>query len=233
MGDKQLIRCVVVDDEHPAIRLLSGYIKKTPGLELVLQTTHAPEALAVIQSGQADLVFLDIQMPEITGIEFMESLKNSEAKVILTTAYPEYALEGYKHDVIDYLLKPVTFDRFLMAAAKARTRMVHLLPSPCNGHLLLKSEYRLYKAEFSSITYIEALGDYLIFYTTTGKIMTLERMKNMENNLPGECFIRIHKSYIVNINCIDYFEKSKIIIAGQHLPVGDTYKDTVKRRLGI
>jgi two-component system LytT family response regulator len=232
MDSKQLIRCIVVDDEHPAIRLLAGYVKKTPGLQLVLQTTNAPEALDAIEKGAADLVFLDIQMPEITGIELMEGIKNNETKVILTTAYAEYALEGYNHDVIDYLLKPITFERFLVAIAKVKQRMLYLLPTQCTGHLLIKTEYRLHKTDLATILYIEGLGDYLIIYTTTGKLMTLERMKTMESTLPLECFIRIHKSYIVNIARIDYLEKSKVIIAGQHLPVGDTYKNAVKLKLG-
>lgn len=232
MHNRQLIRCIVVDDEHPAIRLLSGYIKKTPGLELILQTTHAPEALEAVHKASADLVFLDIQMPEITGIELIESIKNNKTKVILTTAYPEYALEGYTYDVIDYLLKPITFERFLIAVAKAKQRMTHLLQVPCSGHLPVKTEYRVHKVDFVTIRYIEALGDYIVFYTTTGKLMTLERMKNMENLLPPDCFIRIHKSYIINIACISYLEKSKIVMEGVHLPIGDTYKDAVKRKLG-
>ncbi|GAA4312315.1 LytTR family DNA-binding domain-containing protein [Mucilaginibacter gynuensis] len=232
MESKQLIRCIIVDDEHPAIRLLSGYVKRTPGLQLVLQTTSAAEALEAIIKGGADLVLLDIQMPEITGIEIMESLKNSQAKVILTTAYAEYALEGYKYDVIDYLLKPVTFERFLVAIAKAKQRISNLLPQQCSGYLLLRTEYKVQKTDFSTILYIEGLGDYLIFYLTTGKLMTLERMKNIEQALPYECFVRIHKSYIVNISKIDYFEKAKIVIAGQHLPIGDTFKNAVKIKLG-
>jgi two-component system LytT family response regulator len=232
MESNLLIRCIVVDDEHPAIRLLSGYVKKTPGLQLVLQTTHAPEALEAIKRGEADLVFLDIQMPALTGIQLMEAIKGSKTKVILTTAYAEYALEGYKHDVVDYLLKPVTFERFLTAIAKARQRMTQSVPHQCSGHLLIKTVYRSHKTDYADIFYIEGLGDYLIFYTSTGKLMTLERMKNMENKLPPEWFVRIHKSYIVNMGNIDYLEKSKIIIAGQHLPIGDTYKNAVKLKLG-
>jgi DNA-binding LytR/AlgR family response regulator len=233
MKNSDLLRCIVVDDEHPAIRLLSGYIKKTPGLQLVLQTTSATEALAAINEGSADLVFMDIQMPEMTGIEIMKSLKTTQVKVIFTTAYPEYALQGYQYDVIDYLLKPITFERFLVSIAKAKQRIAFTPPQQCSGFLLLKTEYKIQKTDFSSILYIEGLGDYLIFHLTTGKLMTLERMKNMELVLPEECFIRIHKSYIVSINKIEYFEKAKIIIAGQYLPVGDTFKNALKLKLGL
>jgi two-component system LytT family response regulator len=233
MENNNLIRCIVVDDEHPAIRLLSGYIKRTPGLELVLQTTSAAEALGAINKGSGDLVLLDIQMPQITGIEFMESLKNKEVKVIVTTAYAEYAMDGYQYDVIDYLLKPITFDRFLIAIAKAKQRIGTLLAQQCPGYLLIRMEYKVQKTDFSTMLYIEGLGDYLVFYLTTGKLLTLERMKNIEQVLPSACFIRIHRSYIVNISKIDYFEKGKIVIAGQHLPVGDTFKSAVKTRLGL
>ncbi|KQS30839.1 LytTR family DNA-binding domain-containing protein [Dyadobacter sp. Leaf189] len=232
MEHHNVLRCLVVDDEHPAIRLLAGYIKKTPGLQLVLQTTSANQALDAIQNGLADLVFLDIQMPEITGIDIMRSLNNSKIKVIITTAYTEYALNGYEYDVIDYLLKPITFDRFLIGIAKAKQRMESSAMPPCSGYVLLKTEYKIQKVDYETILYIEGLGDYLVFYLTTGKLLTLERMKNMEQILPDNCFVRIHKSYIVNISKISYFEKLKIVVAGKHLPVGDTYKSALRVKLG-
>jgi two-component system LytT family response regulator len=232
MESNKLIRCVVIDDEHPAIRLLSGYIKRTPGLELVLQTTSPSEALQTIKKGAADLVLLDVQMPEFTGIELMELVRDNEIKVILTTAYPDYALAGYNYDVVDYLLKPITFERFLVGIAKAKQRIGSRLPQQCAGHPMLRTAYQAQKVDFSNIVYIEGLGDYLIFYLATGKLMTLERMKNIEQALPDECFSRIHKSYIVNITRISYFEKNKVVIAGQHLPVGDTFKNAVKIKLG-
>jgi two-component system LytT family response regulator len=233
MESNRIIQCIVVDDEHPAVRLLSSYIKETPGLQLALQTTSALEALEAINKGSADLVLLNIQMPQMTDIELMKSVKNHQTKVIFTTAYTEYALEGYQYDVIDYLLKPITFERFLVAIAKTRQRIGSVPAQQCSGYLLLKTEYKIHKTDFSDILYIEGLGDYLIFYLSTGKLMTLERMKNMEQILPDECFIRTHKSYIVNINKIDYFEKGKIVVGRQYLPVGDTYKNTVKLKLGL
>lgn len=232
MENKEVIRCLIVDDEHPAIRLLSGYIKKTPGLELALQTTHPLEALAFIKKGLADLVFADVQMPDLTGIELIDAIKENQIKVILTTAYEEYALKSYEYDVIDYLLKPITFDRFSIAAAKAKQRILPSLPVFGNDYIMLKTEYRLQRVDFSTIFYIEALGDYVIFYTTLGKVMTLQRMKNMEELLPKD-FLRIHKSYIVNINRIDFFEKGKIVINKKQLPVGETYKSAVKLKFGL
>jgi two-component system LytT family response regulator len=222
----------VVDDDHPATRLLSGYIKRTPGLQLVLQTTSSPEALAAINKGLADLVFLDIQMPDMTGIELIRSMKGGETKVIFTTAYTTYALDGFEYDVIDYLLKPITYERFLTSIGKARQRIAAARIQPCSGHLMLKTEYKVQRTDFSSILYIEGLGDYLVFYLSTGKLMTLERMKNMEQVLPPECFLRIHKSYIINITRIEYFEKGRIVINGKSLPVGDTFRAAVRLKLG-
>jgi two-component system LytT family response regulator len=159
METNGLIRCIVVDDEHPAVRLLSGYIKSIPGLKLVLQTTNASEALAAIENGWADLVFLDIQMPQMTGIELISAMKNHKPKVIFTTAYTEYALKGYQYDVIDYLLKPITFERFLVGIAKARQRIGSISSPQCPGYLMIKTEYRLQKVDFASILYIESLGE--------------------------------------------------------------------------
>ena len=226
------IKAILVDDETGNRELMNNMLKDFPVIEIVGEASNVEQAYELVCEQKPDLVFLDIQMPALTGIQVMEAIKGSKTKVILTTAYAEYALEGYKHDVVDYLLKPVTFERFLTAIAKAKQRMAHTSPNQCSGHVLIKTEYRLHKTDYADILYIQGLGDYLIFYTGNGKLMTLERMRNMESKLPPECFVRIHKSYIVNIGHIHYLEKSKIIIVGQHLPIGDTYKDTVKRKLG-
>lgn len=232
MTDNKLVKCIILDDEHPAIRLLASYVADTPGFVLVLKTTVPAEAIKAVLQHQADLLFLDIQMPEIKGIEIMELIKQTAAKVIITSAYPEYAVDGFNNDVIDFLLKPITFERFLIAVTKAKERIYNSLGS-CSGHLMLRTEHRLHKTDLSSIVYIEALGDYLIFFTTSGKIITLETMKNMEVLLPSDHFLRIHRSFIVNLNCIDYLEKGKIVIGKQRLPIGDTYKVRVKTVLGF
>ncbi|MBF4516748.1 response regulator transcription factor [Flavobacterium sp. ANB] len=231
MINKELIRCIILDDEHPAIRLLASYVADTPGFVLVLKTTEPPEAIKAVLQENADLLFLDIQMPEIRGIEIMELIKETNTKVIITSAYAEYALDGFNNDVIDYLLKPITFDRFLVAAEKAKERIQNNLGN-CTGHLMLRTEHRLHKTDLSSIVYIEALGDYLIFLTTAGKIVTLETMKNMETILPPEHFLRIHRSFIINLNSINYLEKGKIVIGKKRLPIGETYKVRVRSLLG-
>ena len=236
MENKPIIRCIVLDDEFLAVKLLSGYIEQTGGLKLLLATTKASEAIGLIKNGHADLIFLDVQMPEITGIELMNITRNFDTKVILTTAYTQYALEGYEHDIIDYLLKPITFDRFLIATNKAKARM-QTIPSisPINtpDYIFVKTEYRLQKIALANILYLEGLRDYIAFHTTTGKILSLERMKNMDDLLPQNSFLRIHKSYIINISNIDYIERGRIVINKEHLPIGETYKEMVKTKLGI
>jgi len=234
METKPLIRCIILDDEYLAVKLLSGYVSKTAGLELALGTTNAVEAITALQKDLADLIFLDVQMPEITGIELMHITRNFETKVILTTAYTQYAIDGYEHDIIDYLLKPITFERFLIAVHKAKARLQPLLKQEVYlDFLLIKTEYRLQKVPFSSILYLEALGDYIAFHTSQGKILSLERMKNMDEQLPERNFLRIHKSFIINIDHINYIERGRIIINKEYLPVGETFKETVRKQLGI
>ncbi|HWB28337.1 MAG TPA: LytTR family DNA-binding domain-containing protein [Chitinophagaceae bacterium] len=225
------IRCIVVDDEPLPVKLLSDYIAKTPGLELILKTTHVLDALKCVQDGNADLVFLDIQMPELTGMQFIKIIRGA-CKVIFTTAYSDYAVESYEHDVIDYLLKPVTFERFSLAVQKAKKRLQddmvqNHLPAQKDDYIFVKTEYRIQKINFADILFIEAMRDYIAFHTKTGKILSLDSMRNMEELLPREQFIRTHKSYIINKNNIDFIERGKIVISNQYLPVGETYKDNL------
>lgn len=232
------ISCVVVDDEFPAVKLLADYVQRSSGLELLLKTTSALEALSFINDNKVDLVFMDVQMPELSGMELINVIKNSGTKVILTTAYTDYAVAGYEQDVVDYLLKPITFERFLMSVNKARARISNEKVITMQGqvttplYIFLKTEYRIQKVSLASIQYIEGLGDYINLHTTAGKILSLERMKNIEETLPPS-FLRIHKSYIINIDQIDFIEKGRIIINKEYLPIGDSYKEKVKQYLGF
>lgn len=234
MNDQPLIRCIIVDDEHLAVMLLADYVEKTPGLQLVLRTTQVLDALQAVQEGRADLLFLDIQMPDLNGIQFMKIIRNS-CRVILTTAYAEFALAGYEHDVVDYLMKPVTFDRFTAAVEKARRRLqppaipVTALPD----HIFIKTDHRIRKIDLAAIYYIEALRDYIAFHTSAGKVLSLESMRNMEQVLPPAQFIRIHKSYIINRQYIDYLERGRVVVNKVHLPVGDTYREKFLAQLKI
>lgn len=231
------IRCIVVDDEPLPVKLLGDYIDKTPGLQLVLKTTHVLDALQYVQDGKADLVFLDIQMPELTGIQFIKIIRGA-CKVILTTAYSQFAAESYEHDVVDYLLKPITFERFSIAVQKAKKRLLEdakptPVTAPSADHIFVKTEYRIQKINLADILYIEAMRDYIAFNTPAGKVLSLDSMRNMEEILPRQQFIRIHKSYIINKNNIDFIERGRVVINNQYLPVGDTYKQNLDAALGL
>lgn len=233
-----MIRCLVVDDEPLALNILEDYISKIPFLELVKATTNPIEALTLVQDGNIDLVFLDVQMPELTGIQFLK-IANGKTKVILTTAYPQYALEGYELDVVDYLLKPIAFDRFYKAAQKAQgiLRPVagqHVEPAQhvqqqqqdfMSDFIFVKSEHKIQKVYLHQILFIEGLKDYISIFTTNERIITLQNMKKMEDTLPEKHFVRVHKSYIVALNKIDSIERSRIRIGDKIIPVGDTYRD--------
>ncbi|MGZ3751186.1 MAG: LytR/AlgR family response regulator transcription factor [Mucilaginibacter sp.] len=230
-----MIRCLVVDDEPLALHILEDYISKMPFLQLVKVTTNPIEALQLVQEGNVDLVFLDVQMPELTGIQFLR-IANGKAKVILTTAYPEYALEGYELDVIDYLLKPIAFDRFFKAvqkaqailqpSAKAEVKVDNKSQSDfLSDFIFVKTEHKIQKVYLNDILFIEGLKDYISIFTPAERIITLQNMKKMEDALPERHFIRVHKSYIVSINKIDSIERSRIFIGEKVIPVGDTYRD--------
>ena len=232
-----MIRCLIVDDEPLALHVLEDYMSKIPFLQLIKATTNPIEALTLVQEGNVDLVFLDVQMPELTGIQFLR-IANGKAKVILTTAYPQYALEGYDLDVIDYLLKPIAFDRFFKSVQKAQTvlqpaaiaasKPVESTPAQqdfLSDFIFVKTEHKIQKMYLNDILFIEGLKDYISIFTSEERIITLQNMKKMEDALPAKHFIRVHKSYIVSINKIDSIERSRICIGDKIIPVGDTYRE--------
>src|ERR1700743_2885970 len=230
-----MIRCLVVDDEPLALHILEDYISKMPFLTLVKSTTNPIEALTLVQEGGVDLVFLDVQMPELTGIQFLK-IANGRVKVILTTAYSQYALEGYELDVADYLLKPIAFDRFYTAVQKVRERLTPAAavapikeepaqPDLLSDFIFVKTEHKIQKVYLNDILFIEGLKDYISIFTPSERIITLQNMKKMEDALPEKYFIRVHKSYIVSLNKIDSIERSRIWIGDKIIPVGDTYRE--------
>src|SRR6201998_671474 len=230
-----MIKCLIVDDEPLALHVLEDYISKIAFLQLVKATTNPIEALQLVQDKAVDLVFLDVQMPELTGIQFLR-IANGKAKVILTTAYSQYALEGYELDVIDYLLKPIAFDRFFKSAQKAQaiiqpsgkteTKQENTAPQSdfLSDFIFVKTEHKIQKVYLNDILFIEGLKDYISIFTPSERIITLQNMKKMEDALPEKHFIRVHKSYIVSINKIDSIERSRIFIGDKVIPVGDTYR---------
>lgn len=227
-----MIRCLVVDDEPLALDILTDYIEKVPFLELVSATTNAFDALALAEKDGADLIFLDVQMPQLTGIQFVKII-NKKCDIILTTAYPQYALDGYELEIADYLLKPIAFDRFYKSVLKVQnasqsknvSEPVKLIENNFNDFIFVKTEHRIQKIYVDDILFIEGLKDYISIFTKTERIITLQHMKKMEESLPKSRFIRVHKSYIISIDKIESIEKSRILISDKIIPVGDTYRE--------
>ena len=241
------LKCIAVDDEPLALDIIEDYVSKVPFLELVKRTENAIEALQLVQAGGIDLVFLDIQMPELTGIQFLK-IAGGKASFILTTAYSQYALESYDLNVSDYLLKPIAFDRFYKAVEKVHNLVkvkdfaapvqpvVKETPKPTVAHpvqdfIFVKTEHKIQKIELDDILYIEGLKDYISIFTKTERVITLQNMKKMEETLPSSQFIRVHKSYIISLDKIESIERSRITICGKVIPVGDTYRDEFFRRI--
>ena len=228
-----MLKCCILDDEPLAIKLLSGYVAKTPVLQLTLATTDPFKALATVQSGEVDLILLDIQMPELTGIQFMKIIEN-KCGVIITTAYKDYALQGFEFDVIDYLLKPISFEKFHAAIQKATQRLnTQLPPKDYNHYLFVKSEHRLIKVNFDEIFYFESFRDYITIHTTSDKIMTLQSLRSFEETLPSDKFLRIHKSHLIAIDKISAIENNRILINNTFLPIGEVYRDQVFTKLQL
>ncbi len=242
MSDK--IRCIIVDDEFPARILLKEFIEKVPNLELLGSFKSGLEALPVIQSENVDLMFLDIQMPDITGVSFLKMLVNKPL-VVFTTAYSEYAIESYQLDVLDYLLKPFSFDRFMQTIGKAMQRLsvpqaqtVVAAPaensSPTKDVMLVKADHKIHRIRYDSILYIEGMREYVTIYCQNNeKVITLESLRNLEETMPDDMFIRIHKSYIVRIDKIKALYGNQLKVEGvqEYLPIGKSYKDLVQKRL--
>jgi DNA-binding LytR/AlgR family response regulator len=227
-------RCAVLDDEPLAIQLLEDYIRRVPMLQLVAGTYKPADALHLINAGAIDVLFLDLQMPEVHGMNLLP-LCQGKCKVILTTAYPQYALESYEHEVLDYLLKPIAFERFLKCIQRLSSASKTNAPAPVTNvqapFLFLKVEHRLQKVLLEDILYIESYKDYSRVFTTTEKIMTLQLLKQLESNLPASQFIRVHKSYIVALSKIDFIERQRIHLADKIIPIGDAYREQLMAAL--
>lgn len=224
------IRCLIVDDEPLALNLIEGYVQKTPFLELAGRCNNAFEALERIGSGDIDLLFLDIQMPGLSGVELSRTLKNGP-KLIFTTAFEEYALEGFKVDAIDYLLKPFNYEEFLKAANKAREwlslREGKNNPAPEENTLFVKSEYKLVKIDLQKVLYIEGLKDYAKIFLEgqTRPVMTLMSLKSLEEQLSAKQFMRIHRSFIVRLDKISMVERNQVVIGTTSITIAEGYKD--------
>jgi two-component system LytT family response regulator len=229
-----IIRCLIVDDEPLSLDVLEKYIHDIPGLELVGRCLNAFEAMEKINESEIDLLFLDINMPKLSGINMVKSIKNLP-EVIFTTAYPEYAVEGFELEVLDYLVKPISFERFLKTIGKAQKKIessqdeVGANPQ----FIMVKSDKKHYKLPFSEIRYIQSMGDFVKIHTIGKVYISSDTLKNIETQLPKNQFVRIHKSYIISIEAFRYIEGNQVKIGEESLPVGQTYKDALLKALDI
>lgn len=226
-----MIRCMVIDDEALARQVIQNHLLKIPGFRVVSVCSNCTEASAALEQMEIDLIFLDIQLPGISGLHFLRSLANPPL-VILTTAYAEYAAESYEFSVIDYLLKPISFDRFKKAIAKITEGRLYSLPlvekeTKQTDHIFIKSGKKFFRVNFSEIIYIEAMKDYLKIHTSEYRLVTLQTMGDMEALLPARQFLRVHKSYIVGVAYVKSIYGNSIETEKATIPIGISHKNRV------
>ena len=232
------LSCWIIDDEPLALDLLESYVQKTPFLKLTGKYSSALTAMHDLENQPVDVIFLDIQMPELDGLEFSQ-LVTPQTRIIFTTAFSEYAVDGYKVNALDYLLKPISYADFLASAKKAlnwfdMAKKAAQTEEKERTGLFVKSEYKLVQVLFDDILYIEGLKDYIKIYVKneTRPIITLMSLKNMEDTLPSDRFLRVHRSYIVQKNKIENINKNRITIAGYEISIGETYRQTLMDEIG-
>ncbi len=231
------ISCIVIDDELPAIQQMEDYISRVPFLKLLESFNNAIEPITFLQKNSVDLIFLDIEMEGFTGLQLIKTLVH-KPQIILTTAYDQYAIDAFELNVSDYLLKPISFERFM----KSIDKIYDLFSSSKQDanqklqykrdYFFVKTEFRMQRVDFSDILYVEGMKEYLMIHTADEKIMTLQSFKNIEEVLPSDNFIRVHKSYLVAINKIKSIERNRISIANKIIPIGATYKEAFYVVLG-
>jgi DNA-binding LytR/AlgR family response regulator len=231
--DRITYQCIALDDQLYATGIIAAYVDKTTDLTLIKATDDAFDALNMIMSGQVDLVFLDIQMPVINGIQFLKRCGN-KCRVILTTAYPDYALQGFDLDVVDYLLKPFSYERFQKAVDKFRLlQLASMTPQVENDYLLLKGDAKnkYYQVKFSDIMFIKGLNNYISVYTKDQHIITYMNLKEIINLIPTRLFCRVHRSYIVSFNYIKFIDGNSLLIDEEKIPISESYKAIFYSRL--
>lgn len=230
------MKCIIIDDEPLARDVIETYASQYSFLSIEESCANVIDASQVMQQTPIDLLFLDIHMPEISGLAFAQSLQQ-KPMIIFTTAYAEYALQGFDVQAVDYLLKPISPERFLQAVTKAHE--LYLLQNQAvvnqsnNEFILVKSEYQTVKINYADITYIEGLKDYVKIYCGKKMILTLLNIKNIYDKLPKHLFIRVHKSFIVSIAAIERIDRQRILMGDKYVPIGDMYKEEFERRMGI
>jgi DNA-binding LytR/AlgR family response regulator len=227
-----MIRAIAIDDEPPALKVIEKFCADSGCIDLQKSFTQPHEAMRYLKNFPVDLLFLDIQMPSVLGIDFYKSLKN-KAMVIFTTAYAQYAVEGFNVNAVDYLLKPYTYDRFMTAVKKAGDMLTQTtaMPPQTNRNLIIRADYSLQKIPFDSIVMIEGLDDYLKIHLTDGKpVVARMTMKSMTEKLPCDEFIRVHKSFIVSISKIESIRNKTIYLDDRQVPIGNRFEDEFLKR---
>jgi DNA-binding LytR/AlgR family response regulator len=231
------MRCLIVDDEPLAQQVMEEFVGRVPFLEVAGKCSSATEAVELMRESPVDLIFLDIHMPRLSGLDFINSLHNPPM-FILVTAYSEYALQGFNVNATDYLMKPVPFDRFLKAVTKAyelytlRNKSGYTSETPANPFIMVKSGYQTIRINLKSILYIEGLKDYVKIFTDDKRpILSLLTMKGLAESLPTDRFLRIHKSFIVAIDRITTISRNRVMIGEKWIPVGESYRDEFKLRM--
>ena len=231
------IRCLIIDDEPLAQRVVERYAENIPFLEIVAKCNSAIEAIDVLHNEMVDLLFLDINMPRLSGMDFLKTLKTPPL-VIITTAYAEFAIQGYELDVVDYLMKPFAFDRFYKAIQKAEELLksrevphfeVKEAEKPDDSFIFIESSKKTYKVTLDDILYIEALGDYVKIFTTEKMIVSYQSLKNIETLLPSKLFPRVHKSFIIALSRVDLIEGNHVKIKDRMIPIGTNFKTDFER----
>lgn len=232
-----MIQTIAIDDEPLALQLVTGYIRRTPFLDLAGEFDNPLSAMEFIDSHQVDLIFLDIQMPDLIGTDFARLIQNGP-KIIFATAFEKFALEGYKLEAVDYLLKPFSYEEFLVASKKVQ-KLISLekkKPTTLESNedfLFLKSDYKIRRINFNDILYIEGMKDYVKVYLKDEPkpILSINTLKAMESKLPASNFMRIHRSFIVNLNRVDIIERSRIVFGKTYIPVSEAYKEAFQKYL--
>ena len=229
-----VLRCLIVDDKPLALDILTDYIRRVEGLDLLIATTDPVAALNRVATDPVDLIFLDIQMPQLSGLQFLSALAG-RAGVILTTAYAEYALEGFEHDVIDYLLKPISFERFYRAVQKARSRTGIDRKSEPRPYLFVRTEHKLQRVTLAELRYVAGMQNYVVIHTNGEKVIAKQTISSLVDWLPAASFIRVHKSFIVALSHIVAVERNRILmetVTGQVvIPIGEAYRENFVRAI--
>ncbi len=228
--------CIIIEDEPPAIAVLKKYAEKVEDLQIQGIFQHPMEALSFLRNHSTDLLFLDINLPDLSGIELLKSLPNPP-KVIFTTAYPEFALDGFELRVSDFLLKPFSFERFLKAVNKVfeeietEKKLQEWTEAKEKEALIIKADRKIFRLVYEEICYLQAYGDYVKIITETKQFLPKQTLHHIEEQLPEEQFVRIHRSYIISLNKVEYIEGNHVHIKGQNLPIGKSYREAFLKRM--